>query len=83
MAQLIETSAAASARVKSTQQITRAMKMVAAAKLRRAQERALRRAPLRRAARTTMLATSVAARAASVTHPLLERRATDARRSSS
>ena len=35
----------ASGRVKNTQQITKAMKMVAAAKLRRAQERILQRGP--------------------------------------
>ena len=44
----LRTSASGSARCKNTQQITKAMKMVAAVKLRRAQERHPRRAPLRR-----------------------------------
>jgi F-type H+-transporting ATPase subunit gamma len=59
--------------VKNTQQITRAMKFVAAARLRRAQERAFAARPFARA--ITRLVHSVAARAPESTHPLLQRRA--------
>jgi F-type H+-transporting ATPase subunit gamma len=58
--------------VKSTQQITKAMKMVAAAKLRRAQERVIGARPY-----ATLLANvlaSVRAHAGDVAHPLLEAR---------
>ena len=58
--------------VKSTQQITKAMKMVAAAKLRRAQERVIGARPY-----ATLLANvlaSVRAHAGDVAHPLLETR---------
>ena len=58
--------------VKNTQQITRAMKFVAAARLRRAQERAFAARPFARA--ITRLVHSVAARALESTHPLLQRR---------
>ena len=58
--------------VKNTQQITRAMKFVAAARLRRAQERAFAARPFARA--ITRLVRSVAARALESTHPLLQRR---------
>jgi len=58
--------------VKNTQQITRAMKFVAAARLRRAQERAFAARPFARA--ITRLVHSVAARAQESTHPLLARR---------
>src|SRR2546428_2186602 len=60
------------ATVRSTQQITKAMKMVAAAKLRRAQEAAERARPY-----ATKLADMFAAVAAGIepeTHPLLARR---------
>ncbi len=58
--------------VKNTQQITRAMKFVAAARLRRAQERAVAARPFARA--ITRLVHSVAARAPESNHPLLQRR---------
>jgi len=58
--------------VKNTQQITRAMKFVAAARLRRAQERAFAARPFARA--ITRLVHSVAARTPEGTHPLLQRR---------
>ena len=58
--------------VKNTQQITRAMKFVAAARLRRAQERAFAARPFARA--ITRLVHSVAARTAESAHPLLARR---------
>jgi len=55
--------------VKSTQQITKAMKMVAAAKLRRAQEAAHAARPY--AEKLAAMLRTVAARAADVQHPLL------------
>jgi F-type H+-transporting ATPase subunit gamma len=58
--------------VKSTQQITRAMKMVAAAKLRRAQERVIGARPYAKLI-TSMLA-SVQEHSRGLTHPLLETR---------
>jgi F-type H+-transporting ATPase subunit gamma len=58
--------------VKSTQQITKAMKMVAASKLRRAQERILTTRPFAREARRVL--SSIAARVDQTTHPLLARR---------
>jgi F-type H+-transporting ATPase subunit gamma len=58
--------------VKSTQQITKAMKMVAAAKLRRAQEAAQAARPY--AAKLAELLRTVAARAEDLQHPLLARR---------
>jgi F-type H+-transporting ATPase subunit gamma len=58
--------------VKSTQQITRAMKMVAAAKLRRAQERIVAARPYARKMLEVM--SSLAARANPDSHPLLMRR---------
>jgi len=58
--------------VKSTQQITKAMKMVAASKLRRAQERVLATRPFALQARHVL--SSIAARVDSSAHPLLERR---------
>jgi F-type H+-transporting ATPase subunit gamma len=58
--------------VKNTQQITRAMKMVAAAKLRRSQERVLNARPY--AHQMLMLLESVASRAEQRTHPLLAER---------
>jgi F-type H+-transporting ATPase subunit gamma len=58
--------------VKSTQQITKAMKMVAAAKLRRAQEAAMEARPY--AEKLGDLLQTVAARAGSESHPLLARR---------
>ncbi len=61
--------------VRGTQQITRTMKMVSAAKLRRAQERVLASRPY--AALTRQLLASVASRVSSAdgpAHPLLERR---------
>jgi F-type H+-transporting ATPase subunit gamma len=58
--------------VKNTQQITRAMKFVAAAPRRRAQERGFSARPLARA--ITRLVRSVAARVPESTHPLLQRR---------
>ena len=58
--------------VKNTQQITRAMKFVAAARLRRAQERAFAARPYAHA--VTRLVHSVALRVPQSTHTLLERR---------
>jgi len=58
--------------VKNTQKITRAMKMVAAAKLRRAQDAATAARPY--ADKLADLLRNVAARAGDVTHPLLETR---------
>jgi F-type H+-transporting ATPase subunit gamma len=58
--------------VKSTQQITKAMKMVAASKLRRAQERVVATRPFAREARRVL--ESVASRVDPATHPLLARR---------
>lgn len=58
--------------VKSTQQITKAMKMVAAAKLRRAQEAAQAARPY--AEKLAELLRTVAARAGDVPHPLLAQR---------
>ncbi len=58
--------------VKSTQQITRAMKMVAAAKLRRAQDRILAARPYAR--KMLEVLSSLAARANPDKHPLLVRR---------
>ena len=58
--------------VKNTQQITRAMKFVAAARLRRAQERAFAARPYARA--VSRLVHSVALRVPQSTHTLLERR---------
>ena len=60
------------ATVRSTQQITRAMKMVAAAKLRRAQEAAERARPY--AAKLAEMFEAVAAGVEPDTHPLLARR---------
>jgi F-type H+-transporting ATPase subunit gamma len=58
--------------VKSTQQITKAMKMVAASKLRRAQERVLATRPFAIQARRVLA--SIASRVDQTTHPLLVRR---------
>jgi F-type H+-transporting ATPase subunit gamma len=58
--------------VKSTQQITKAMKMVAASKLRRAQERVIAARPYAREARRVLA--SIAARVDETKHPLLSRR---------
>ncbi len=58
--------------VKNTQQITRAMKMVAAAKLRRAQDRMLAARPY--AGALHQMLQSVASRVDAETHPLLQRR---------
>ncbi|HEY0789361.1 MAG TPA: F0F1 ATP synthase subunit gamma, partial [Thermoanaerobaculia bacterium] len=58
--------------VKNTQQITRAMKMVAAAKLRRAQDRLLAARPY--AGALPQMLQSVASRVDAETHPLLQRR---------
>ena len=58
--------------VKSTQQITRAMKMVAAARLRRAQDRIFNARPY--ANQMMALLSSVAARTADRCHPLLQER---------
>jgi len=58
--------------VKSTQQITRAMKMVAAARLRRAQDRIFNARPY--ANQMMALLSSVAARTADRSHPLLAER---------
>ncbi len=58
--------------VKSTQQITKAMKMVAASKLRRAQERVIAARPYAREARRVL--ESIAARVDQTQHPLLARR---------
>lgn len=58
--------------VKNTQQITKAMKMVAAAKLRRAQERIFAARPYAAGLREVL--SSIAARVENITHPLLEPR---------
>ena len=58
--------------VKSTQQITKAMKMVAASKLRRAQERVVATRPFAKQARHVLA--SIATRVDESTHPLLVRR---------
>jgi F-type H+-transporting ATPase subunit gamma len=58
--------------VKSTQQITKAMKMVAASKLRRAQERVLATRPFAIQARQVLA--SIASRVDQTQHPLLVRR---------
>jgi len=58
--------------VKSTQQITKAMKMVAASKLRRAQERVVAARPFSNQARRVLQ--SLATRVESTKHPLLDRR---------
>ncbi|HVT45118.1 MAG TPA: ATP synthase F1 subunit gamma [Thermoanaerobaculia bacterium] len=58
--------------VKNTQQITRAMKMVAAAKLRRAHDRIVAARPYSAALREVLV--SVATRVESVEHPLLRER---------
>jgi F-type H+-transporting ATPase subunit gamma len=58
--------------VKNTQQITRAMKFVAAARLRRAQEKAVSARPYTRA--LTRIVHSAAMRTAEIDHPLLRRR---------
>lgn len=58
--------------VKSTQQITKAMKMVAASKLRRAQERVVATRPFANQARKVLA--SLAARVEETSHPLLDRR---------
>jgi F-type H+-transporting ATPase subunit gamma len=55
--------------VRSTQQITRAMKMVAAAKLRRAQDRVIGARPYARLVADVLA--SVTARSGEITHPLL------------
>jgi len=59
--------------VKSTQQITKAMKMVAASKLRRAQQRVLATRPFAKEARRVLA--SIASRVDQTRHPLLTRRA--------
>ena len=58
--------------VKSTQQITKAMKMVAASKLRRAQERVIATRPFARQARHVLA--SIASRVDPGAHPLLAKR---------
>jgi F-type H+-transporting ATPase subunit gamma len=58
--------------VKSTQQITKAMKMVAASKLRRAQEKVVATRPYAREARRVL--ESIASRVDHTSHPLLTRR---------
>lgn len=58
--------------VKSTQQITKAMKMVAASKLRRAHERVVATRPFAREARRVL--ESIAVRVDQTSHPLLARR---------
>ena len=58
--------------VKNTQQITRAMKMVAAAKLRRAQDRAIASRPYAKALREVLA--SVSSRVTDAKHPLLASR---------
>src|SRR3989304_3983546 len=58
--------------VKSTQQITKAMKMVAASKLRRAQEKVIASRPYAREARRVL--ESIAGRVDPANHPLLARR---------
>jgi F-type H+-transporting ATPase subunit gamma len=60
--------------VKSTQQITKAMKMVAASKLRRAQERIQQARPF--ASQMLRVLNSVATRVDPSTHPLLDQRTT-------
>src|SRR3970040_902287 len=59
--------------VKSTQQITRAMKLVAASKLRRAQERILEARPYSNKMHEVL--SSLALRSEATRHPLLARRA--------
>jgi len=59
--------------VKSTQQITKAMKMVAASKLRRAQEKVVATRPF--AIQAKRVLASIASRVDASAHPLLERRA--------
>jgi len=61
--------------VRATQQITKAMKMVSAAKLRRAQDRILRARPFAHQCRAVL--SSLAARADVSLHPLLEERGDD------
>ena len=63
--------------VKSTQQITKAMKMVAAAKLRRAQEAAQQARPY--ADKLSAMLQTVAARAGDSSHPLLAERPSERR----
>lgn len=58
--------------VKNTQQITRAMKMVAAARLRRAQEQALAARPYAEALREVV--SNLAGQTGELSHPLLEQR---------
>ena len=58
--------------VKNTQQITKAMKMVAAAKLRRSQDRVIAARPYAKALREVLA--NVSARAKNVSHPLLAER---------
>src|SRR5438034_8086547 len=58
--------------VKNTEQITKAMKMVAASKLRRAQERIMNARPY--ALQMQRVLSSVAGRVDASIHPLLERR---------
>ncbi len=60
--------------VKSTQQITKAMKMVAASKLRRAQERIQHARPY--AVQMQRVLNSLAARVDQAAHPLLDERQT-------
>src|SRR5262249_53940400 len=62
--------------VKNTQQITKAMKMVAASKLRRAQERIMNARPY--AVQMQRVLGSVAARVDPSVHPLLQNRQTTA-----
>lgn len=59
--------------VKSTQQITKALKMVAASKLRRAQEKVIATRPF--AIQAKRVLASIASRVDATAHPLLERRA--------
>src|SRR6185295_12228229 len=61
--------------VKSTQQITRAMKLVSAAKLRRAQDRIMAARPYAR--KMSQVLSSLALRAHPERHPLLQRRPED------
>src|SRR6185369_9553188 len=63
--------------VKSTQQITKAMKMVAAAKLRRAQERMFAARPYAAALREVL--SSVATRVDVNAHPLLQAHETESK----
>ena len=58
--------------VKSTQQITKALKMVAASKLRRAQEKVVATRPFASEARRVLA--SISARVDQTQHPLLTRR---------